>query len=198
MNEVCHKNCKECTEYSSDAQNMKCISCKNGFTMILDTQNCVNTKEYPSYFLYLDRLVPCSFLDSFCYECDPFLSNNINDACLSCMLGYIYDKKNKRCEACKENEYPISIKNFYSCRDANTLNCQLYTTYCLSLKNEELEKLCEKNNFKNETWLISINKKIISINWLKEGSYNIDYPSYNNDKSNYLLIKLTLDSFKRK
>ena len=198
FSEVCHENCQECTDYSSDDQNMKCISRKNGFTMIIDTQNCVNKKEYPSYFLYFDRLVPCSFLDSFCYECDPLLFNNINDACLSCMPGYIYDKKNKRCEACKENEYPIGIQNFYSCKDVNTLNCHLYTTYCISLKNEELEKLCEKNNFKNETCLISINKKILSINWLKEGSYNFDYPCYNNDKSNYLLIELTLDSFKRK
>ena len=112
------------------------------------------------------------------------------------MPGYIYDEKNKRCEACKENEYPISIENFYSCKDANSLNCQLHATYCIPLKNEELERLCEKNNFKNETCIISFNKKILYINWLKEVSYNIDYPSY--DKSNYLLIELTLDSFKRK
>ena len=109
-----------------------------------------------------------------------------------CVDGaYAYGAHRK---ACKENEYPISIENFYSCKDANSLNCQLHTTYCIPLKNEELERLCEKNNFKNETCIISFNKKILYINWLKEVSYNIDYPSY--DKSNYLLIELTLDSFK--
>ena len=198
FDEACHENCMECTEYSSDDQNMKCISCKSGFRMISDTQNCVNAKEYPNYFIYLESLFPCSLLGSTCYECDPFLSGYINDACLSCMPGYIYDEKNKRCEACKENEYPISFENFYSCKDANFLNCQLHTTYCIPLKNEELERLCGKNNFKNETCIISFSKKILFINWLKEVSYNIDYPSYNNDNTNYLLIELTLDSFKRK
>ena len=197
---LCYKNCKECIDYSSDPQNMKCISCKNGFTMIFGTQNCVNAKEYPNYFIYLDYILPCSSLISSCYECDPFLSDNINDSCISCKPGYLYNNIIKRCETCKENEYPISIQKFDSCRDANFPNCELYTTYCIPLKNEEQEEICEKNNFNfyNRTCLISNKNKLLYINWLKRGTNNISYPSFNNDKSNYLLIELTLDLFKRK
>ena len=36
------------------------------------------------------------------------------------------------------------------------------------------------------------------INYLKDDFNKINYPSYNNDKSNYLLIELTIDSLKRK
>ena len=171
----CHDNCKECTEYSSDEQNMKCISCKNDFIMIFGTNNCVNIHKYPNYFIYLDYLYPCSSLSSSCYECNPYLSDYIYDICLSCIPGYIYNKEIKRCEACKENEYPISIENFDNCIDAYSQNCELYTTYCISLKNEELEKICMKNNinfnnFNNEKCMISNKKQIIFINWFKEGS----------------------------
>ena len=179
---------------------MKCISCKNGFNMILDTQNCDNLNRYPNYFIYFDYLFPCSILSSSCYECDPFLSDNIDNSCLSCKSGYIYNNKTKKCETCKENEYPITNEHFYSCINAPYSNCELYITKCIPLKKEELENICLKNNFNfnNDTCIISNKRKIIFINWLKDNYNNMNYPSYNTDKSNYLLIELTLDSKKRK
>ena len=196
---TCHENCKECTDYSSDYQNMKCISCKDGFNMIFGTQNCVDAKKFPNFFIYLDYLYPCSIFSFTCYECDPFLSKYIDNSCINCIPGYIFNEKSKRCETCKENEYPICVQNFDSCRDAYSLNCELYTTYCISLKNEKLEKICENNNFNsNETCVISNKYKIIFINWLKESSSNISYPSYNSNKNDYLLIELTLNFHKRK
>jgi hypothetical protein len=186
----CHDNCKECNT------NMKCISCKNDYIMINGTQNCVNIKKYPNYFIYINYLYPCSFLNSGCYECDPFLSDDINNICISCKAGYIYNEINKRCETCKENEYPITTEHFDSCLEADYLNCELYKTNCISLMNEELDIIC-KNNY-NKTCMISNNKKLIFINWFKESFYNISYPSYNINNNDYLLIELTLDSIKRK
>ena len=106
-------------------------------------------------------------------------------------------KESKKYETCKVNEYPISTENFDSYMEANSQTCELYLTYYVSLINEELERICGKNNlnFNNGTCMISYNKKIIFINWLKEGSNNISYPSYNNDITNYLLIELTLNSY---
>ena len=77
--------------------------------MIYGTNNCVNINEYPNYFTYFDYLYPCSSINSSCYECNPYLSNYVDNICLSCTAGYIYKKETKRCEACNENEYPISI-----------------------------------------------------------------------------------------
>ena len=42
----CHKHCRECTDYSEDDNNQKCISCKNE-NDILFKGNCINF-----YFLY--------------------------------------------------------------------------------------------------------------------------------------------------
>ena len=195
---ICHPNCKECIKYSSDNKDMKCISCKDNLYMMYGTQNCVNVNKYSGYFIYLKYLYPCSSLSSSCYECDPYLSDYFYDQCISCMPGYIYNEKIKICETCKEDEYPITIEKFDSCKDIYTLNCELYITKCIPLKNIELENICNKYNFNNETCIISNKKKIIFINWLKEDSNIINYPSYNNDKTNYLLIELTLDLFKRK
>ena len=197
----CHNNCKECIEYSSDDNDMKCISCKNDYIMIFNTQNCLNTNNYLNYFLYNNYLYPCSFLNSACYECDPYIIDyNIDNICQSCMPGYIYNNNLKKCETCKENKYPIIIENFDSCKDIYTKNCKLYITNCIDLKNNTLENICLKNNynFNNSTCIISNKEEIIFINWLKEDHNIINYPSYNNDKSNYLLFEFTINSFKRK
>ena len=199
--QACHNNCKECLEYSSDDQNMKCISCKKGFSLLLGTQNCVDKMQYPSYFKFLDYLFPCDLLSDSCYECEASIENYVNEACLTCIPGYKLNEQTKTCETCEIDEYPIIIENFDSCMNAYNQNCELYITNCIWLKKEEHKRICEKNYFyyNNGTCMITNkNNEILLINWLKDGSNVIDYPSYNNDKSDFLLIELTINSLKRK
>ena len=194
--QACYKNCEQCSVFSEDEQDMKCTSCKSGLYKILNTNNCVDIKGYPNYFLFSNYLVPCSFLTNICYECGSSLEDYINDGCLSCNPGYKYNLTTKTCETCKENEYPITEENFDKCQNAYPQNCELYNTLCNSLENEKHEEECEKNNYiyNNKTCVIS-NKsyKIMFINWLKDGSDSISCPSYNDDKSDYLLIELSLN-----
>ena len=195
--QACHENCKECYEGSFDDQDMGCISCKEGFSMVFTTNNCVDKKEFPNYFLYLDFLCPCTILNTKCYECDPFLIDDNEDICLSCFPGFIYNETTSACEGCNDNDYPITIEYFEGCLDSFSENCELYITQCIPLAKEEHEKLCEKNNNGNSrgTCIISNkNNKILFINWLKDGNENVVTPSYNNDKSDYLLIEITLDA----
>ena len=60
----CFPNCEECIENSTDDKNMKCLSCKNGFNMLLNTQNCVDKKEYPSFFSFQGILSPCETISN--------------------------------------------------------------------------------------------------------------------------------------
>ena len=191
-----YDKCAEWSENSADAQNIECISCKDGFFMIYNNDNCVDKMEYPNYFLFSDKLYPCSIVSDSCYECDPFSEDNIDDMCLSCIPGYKYNKTTRGCQTCNENEYPITNENFDGCNASYSQNCELYITYCNSFYIEEHEKICEKNNYKytNATCIISNkNNKILFINWLKHGSEELISPSYNNDKSDYLLIEVTLN-----
>ena len=113
--QACHENCKECYEGSFDDQDMGCISCKEGFSMVFTTNNCVDKKEFPNYFLYLDFLCPCTILNTKCYECDPFLIDDNEDICLSCFPGFIYNETTSACEGCNDNDYPITIEYFEGC-----------------------------------------------------------------------------------
>jgi len=185
----CFQNCKECTENSKDEQ---CLSCKEGFNMVLDTQNCVDKSEYPQHFIFKGILCPCSELSEICYECDPYLLNVNTGVCLSCAPGYKYNALINNCEACSSNEYPVAIESFDSCRYHSSKNCDLYTTICHTF--EEEENICKKNGYSNTCLISTSNYRILFINWLNDISDFMNYPSYNNDKSNYLLIELTLGS----
>ena len=135
--QACFQNCENCTEYSTDEQNMKCLSCKEGFNMVLDTQNCVDKSEYPKFFTFQGFLCPCSELNEICYECDPFLLNVNTGVCLSCSPGYKYNALINNCEACRSNEYPFIIEKFDSCRYHSSKNCDLYTTICHTFVDEK-------------------------------------------------------------
>ena len=62
------------------------------------------------------------------------------------------------------------------------------------MENHKHEKVCEENNYNiNDTCIISNkNYKILFINWIKEDFDYTSCPSYNNDKSDYLLIEINL------
>ena len=85
--ENCYKDCKECIEYSDDEQNIKCTSCKDNFYLYFGTNNCIDKNKYPSYFSYGKYLIPCSYFNERCYECDPtpfFNEDFSKDICISC------------------------------------------------------------------------------------------------------------------
>ena len=98
--QACHENCEECYTDSDDDEDMECITCKEGFSKVFTTDNCVDKLEYPTYFLYLNYLCPCSILNTKCYECDPFLIGDNDDICLSCYPGFKYNDMTSACEAC--------------------------------------------------------------------------------------------------
>ena len=187
---------------------MKCLTCKDGLYGIYQTENCVNKTKYPDYFIYEIVIVPCSLFNTRCYECDIFLSDNNRYICLSCNPGFIFNETTNECEMCRDDDYPIIVENFNGCIDSESKYCKLYKTYCNSLKKEEHENECKKNNYNidlNETCIITNkNYEILFINWLRDDFNYMTCPSYNNDKSDYLLIELTHEGstenkiFKRK
>ena len=181
----CNENCEIC-----DEENQKCNSCKSGFYKIYGTDNCADKKIYPNYFIIYNFLHPCLLN---CYECF-FLEKSENYGCLSCKPGYIYNDTTKNCIPCDKGEYPITIENFDGWIDSFSQYCELYTTYCKPLENDKHEKVCEENNYNiNDTCIISNNNyKILFINWIKEDFDYTSCPSYNNDKSDYLLIEINL------
>ena len=71
--ESCYENCQECYEDSKDSENMKCISCKNGFHLLFNTSNCADSNVYLYPHYYLNKtdsiLYPCP---NNCYKCDPY------------------------------------------------------------------------------------------------------------------------------
>ena len=162
--------------------------------MIFKIGNCIDKMEYPNYFLLNNSLYPCSLFNKNCYVCDAALIKFYNNICLSCNPGFKFNENTKGCQTYNENEYPITVENFDNCKNSYSQNYELYTTYCEPLENEKHEKECEKNNYiyNNGTHLIS-NKsyKILFINWLEDCPNCLTFPSYNDDKSGYLLIELT-------
>ena len=197
--EDCYKNCEQCTEYSEDEEDMKCTFCKENFDYLYGTSNCVDKNQYPSYFSYRGVLLHCSLFNSKCYECDPapyFLGDFSKDICLSCIPGFIYNNETNECEKCKGNEYPFIYENFDECKNSEFQFCDLYTTECVTLLNEEYENLCKQYNDTNTCIIQNNNGKSIYVNWFRNNySLNsMDCPSYNVDYSNNLLIELTIEN----
>ena len=115
--ESCNSNCKECHKYSTDRDNMQCISCEKNLNILYNTTNCVEPSKYKNYYINKTDLIlyPCSiFADENCYECDPYLT--IDGICLSCLQGFKYDKDTNKCQKCQENEFSIIKGDFNNCK----------------------------------------------------------------------------------
>ena len=224
LEDNCHRYCKSCLKYSSDDYDMKCTSCINNYYFLFNSSNCVSKEYYSNYYINQTDLIlyPCSsILDTNCYECDPYLDST--GKCLSCIPGYKYNNETNECEKCKENEFPVILSNFDNCINISSDHqyCDLYTTYCKPLENNEeivcpdeapffdnltkscSEFECQNNGLEKGTCFITkekIKNRILFVNWFisdYEG-YFLQYPGFNVDNSGYLMIGLSyISSFKR-
>ena len=218
--ERCHPNCETCTNFTLDDRNMGCIECKEGYFFLENTNNCFDYNKYPSYYINETRMFPCSnFPDMHCNLCMQNETQNIY--CLSCEKGYefniIYDQdkcpnydpyesdydcrySHYQCDKCEENQMSILSLNIQSpynleyqttCFDESTsiedFICILYSggnpEMCLDSDCRKTEYICsneEKNNLRNN----------ININWFNN-EFDLNFPSYNDDNSDYLLIEFT-------
>ena len=153
---------------------MKCITCAHNYYKLYNSNNCMVMKS--TYYINKtdSNIYPCSYLNQNCFECDPYM--NTKGSCLSCELYYQYDNNTNECTSCGANEYMEYYEDFRGCIYSAT--CSLYRTNCIKIIND-----VKKN-------------RTLFINWLdnKNGSLNyfINYPSYNFDNSNYLLIEFTV------
>ena len=194
--EFCHENCEECSEFSENDKDMKCTSCKTNFYFYRTTKNCVDKKDYPYYYISNNSIYTCQNYGAnndyteihHCYECDPFM--NTTGICLSCSAGYVHDEVTNKCIQCQKNFF--FIQNPKGCKNSYFEKCKLAITCC------ELNNYCEylipydcKKNGKNkETCILSNKNKYMFISWFYDDE-NLLYPSYNFDKSGYLLIEFT-------
>ena len=139
--ESCNSNCNDCHKYSSDQNNMQCITCKNNLNILYNTTNCVTHSEYINYYENKTDFIlyPCFLVDENCYECDPYLTSE--GKCLSCLQGFKYDNETNKCQKCQENEFSIIKGDFSNCKNPfEDLFCDLYKTDCKD--SENLEIIC--------------------------------------------------------
>ena len=140
----CHNNCDKCSMYSTDINNQKCTSCKNG-ELFLQEGNCVE-KCSNNYFLNNKNCKKC---DNSCETCDK-ASNN----CTSCKDGKYIDKTaetyickncNDNCETCEFNG-----DNCITCNQASSFkyffNSSCYENCPKNTILNEKNNICEENN----------------------------------------------------
>ena len=168
----------------------------------------------------MSYLYPCPDIeDTNCYECNPFLQTNDIGMCLSCNPGYQFQSSINKCEKCSKEYARIIITDFDNCVNRVYIEdyqyCEKYITYCTDIPADSnfdcpakapifnsLEKICTDTNcpeegFENGTCIIKIQKykdRKFFIFWLNETYQNetyIDYPSFNYDKSGYLLVEFS-------
>ena len=214
--EQCFLHCKNCLETSYDIDDMKCIDCIDDYYFKYNTTNCEHPYQNKNYYLNKTNKImyPCSlFMNSNCYECDPYSKSEDRGICISCKQGYRYNKETKECIKYKDSEYSIIISDFDNCEGIFYYGyCDKYITYCMPITNEiicpdyapifnNLTKSCQENEcpeegFKNGTCLTQNEKyknRILFTNWFNNNPKIVKYPSYNTDNSGNLLIELTCE-----
>lgn len=147
----CHDNCGQCTIYSKDNNDQKCLTCKDE-TLFLENGNCVEACS-SHYFLNNKNCKEC---DSSCKSCDK-ASNN----CTSCYNETYLDETlethycihcNDNCEACEFSE-----DNCISCKQSSSFkylfnnscyqNCPKNTIFNITLNEcEEIKKNDDKED----------------------------------------------------
>ena len=86
----CYETCATCTEKSTNFTEQKCLSCKNEYP-ILYQSNCLN--ECPNNTYQDDNT--CKLCASICKTCD-------KNGCTSCSPGYYLNTETHSCETCHE------------------------------------------------------------------------------------------------
>ena len=81
---ICHSNCEDCTEFSNDDNNQKCISCQSGKLFYEDIKSCFDSC-IERYYQNENKCLQC-------YK-----------TCKKCQKGKENDNEN--CEECKSDDY---------------------------------------------------------------------------------------------
>ena len=195
--EYCHPNCEECDTENEYLYEMTCKSCKEGLYFLNNTQACIDKIYYPESFMDNGRLYLCEdlFYDQHCYECDPYMDTVGN--CLSCEFGYVLNEKTNICEKCEGDSNFFWLED--GCIEGVSTYCYLVHTCCNILDNCNLNisDLCIEQGYNKDCFIWNKNNKIIFVNFfIYEGIKDcITTPSYNVDRSGYLLIEFMLENF---
>ena len=173
----CHKNCLDCSDFSLNDQEMKCLTCDNikGFYLLEGTTNCIQN-PYPGYYLKENELKKC-------YE-----------KCLTCSEGPIFSEKgliiNMNCDSCNEKQGLQLIQGTKNCEIVINDN-YTFIYGCPRdkpiLKNKKcVLEYCTEEQYENAECIIS--NPIIEKQWISE------YPSFSNEKVTLLLNKTYQES----
>ena len=118
----CYETCEICSEKSTNSTNQKCLSCKNDFPILYET-NCLKNCPEKTY----QNENTCKKCQDLCETCD-------KNGCTSCPDGYYLNSDNHSCELCYEKCETCSTKgsdennNCIKCKNPNDIledgNCK--------------------------------------------------------------------------
>ena len=144
---VCYDRCLKCIDKNSNETFHQCLSCKDGFYLVEDTNNCITKEEMNDSNYYFDEInkkyKKCYKNCYGCYE----NSNETNHNCKNCIDGYhfIYNETGK----CINNEEKPS--DTYLDIESNTYKkcyerCSSCDEYGDNINNNCKECLKDDNN----------------------------------------------------
>ena len=149
----CHKHCRECTDYSEDDNNQKCISCKNE-NYILFKGNCINDCQNGYYKK-----------DKECYECNKTCSScsDSPNHCTSCIDGKYLNESLHTCLKC--SEYCETCTKFEENENHNCISCKKSSNYKYLFNNNCVEKCPNNTSLKNDECIVG-NKAEYILLWI--------------------------------
>jgi hypothetical protein len=134
---VCYDSCKDCYDLDSDESNHQCKSCKDGYYLVENTNNCKTIEEMEGTNYYLDENKK-RFLK--CY-----------DDCLTCFGGG--DINDMKCKSCVNNKYLIEpgdciedITNYYYSEEDKIYKKCYHTCYSCNKGGDKNNNNCQKCN----------------------------------------------------
>ena len=131
----CHDNCDKCSFFSTDDNDQKCTSCKNG--LLLQEGNC-QEKCFNNYFLNNSKCEKC---DNNCKTC-----NHTSHNCTSCINGKYIDTVSEihTCKDCSDKCQTCEIRgdNCLTCNQNSSFQFFFnYSCYKNCLKNTKTNKI---------------------------------------------------------
>ena len=95
---LCFEGCLTCNEEGTKSEYNKCLSCKNNYYVIENTNNCYNSEEEaPEGYFFNKELKLFQKCYNGCKTCSMAGSNDDNMNCDSCVEGYEFVEGTKNC-----------------------------------------------------------------------------------------------------
>ena len=159
----CYDSCSNCTDFSEDENDQKCINCRDGFYFKEGTNNCYDKIDTKCFFDDNKKVFSPCYKD--CLTCSKKENNPKDMNCLSCDNKYKYYKKSKNCLNCpkyvnlEQNDCLDKIENGYYLEDKEfgiLGKCHYLCLTCIEgpyILNSKLHMNCatclyKNNNFK--------------------------------------------------